>query len=107
MPAVKTKKSTKRTSTKKYWSKNVTEHSNAMDLEKGVFKRSPRAIAQSLKRSVESSTRLKSDPFRSAMSMLNFYENRAGRNLSAQTKAKLQQAKEELRILFGKEKTTA
>ena len=86
----------------RYWSQHVTEHSNAMDLEPGVFRRSPREMARSLKRSVERSTRLKSTPFRSAMSMLTFYENRAGRNLPASRKQAIHQAKEELRKLFGR-----
>jgi hypothetical protein len=88
----------------KKWSKHVTETSNAMDLEEGVFKKSPRALAASLKRSVERSNRLKATPYRSAMSMLAFYENRAGKNLSAAQRAKLEQAKDELRALFGKKK---
>ena len=77
------------------------ETSNAMDLEKGVFlRRSPRAIALSVKRSAERSTRRKSPPFRSAMSMLTFYVNRGGKNLDAQTKARLAHAKDELRKLY-------
>jgi hypothetical protein len=84
------------------WSGYVTKHSNAMDLESSVFRRSPREIARSLKRSVERSTRLKSTPFRSAMSMLTFYENRAGRNLSLERKQAIHQAKDELRKLFGR-----
>ncbi len=87
---------------KKYWSKKVTMRSNALDLEKGVFMMSPRKMAQSLKRSAEQSTRRKSSPFRSAMSMLTFYQNRAGSKLSPETKEKLQKAKEELRRLFGR-----
>jgi hypothetical protein len=82
------------------WSNRVMETSNALDLEEGVFTRTPRQIALSLKRSAESSTRRKTTPFRSAMSMLNFYQNRAGRNLSAAKKAELQQAKVELRKLY-------
>ncbi len=76
------KKAAKR-STKKRWSKKVTETSDAMTLKDGVFKQTPRAIALSIRRSAERSTRKKSTPFRSAMSMLTFYENRAGKNLSA------------------------
>jgi Protein of unknown function (DUF3175) len=68
---------------KKRWSQKVTEKSDAMTLENGVFKKTPRAIALSLKRSADRSNRRKSSPFRSAMSMLTFYENRAGKNLSA------------------------
>ena len=77
--------------------------SDALDLEKGVFRRrSARAIASSLKRSAERSTRRKSAPFRSAMSMLVFYENRGGRKLSAAQRRKLEAAKRELRRLYGK-----
>jgi hypothetical protein len=81
----------------------VTRESDALDLKKGVFsKRSPKAIARTLKRSAERSHRRKSDPYRSAMSMLTFYINRAGRNLPAGRKKVLQQAKEELRKEFGR-----
>jgi hypothetical protein len=77
------------------------ETSDALDLEPDVFKKTdPRAIARSLKRSAEQSTRRKSDPFRSAMSMLTFYVNRAGKNLGARQKAVLEDAKDELRRLF-------
>lgn len=87
----------------KRWSKKVTETSDAMTLDKGVFKKkSPHAIALSLKRSAERSDRRKSAPFRSAMSMLTFYINRGGRKLSAQEKKKLSQAKDELRELYGR-----
>ena len=65
-------------------------------------KRSPKAIALSLKRSAERSRRRKSDPYRSAMSMLTFYINRAGKNLPAARKRTLQKAKDELREAFGK-----
>jgi len=86
---------------KKYWSGRVTKESNALDLEGGVFKlSSPRKIALSLKRSAESSSRRKADPFRSAMSMLNFYINRAGKNLPLRRKRILDRAKSELRMLF-------
>ena len=88
--------------TKKRWSKKVTETSDAMTLDKGVFKKSPHAIALSLKRSAERSRRRKSTPFRSAMSMLTFYVNRGGKNLSAAQKKKLSQVKDELRELYGK-----
>lgn len=85
------------------WSQRVTETSNALDLEKGVFTRdSPRDIARSLKRSADRSRRRKSDPFRSAMAMLVFYINRAGRGLSKTRRAKLEAAKDELRALYGK-----
>jgi hypothetical protein len=86
------------------WSRQVTERSDALTLEKGVFtKPSARQIAQSLKRSAERSRRRKSDPYRSAMSMLTFYLNRAGRNLPASRKKKLSRAKEELRVLYGRD----
>jgi hypothetical protein len=82
----------------------VTENSNALDLEPNVFtKESPRGIAQSLKRSAEQSKRRKSDPYRSAMSMLTFYINRAGKNLSATQKKKLEAAKGELRSRFDRD----
>ncbi|HTT46543.1 MAG TPA: DUF3175 domain-containing protein [Pseudolabrys sp.] len=87
----------------KQWSQRVTEESDALTLEKGVFtKRTPRAIALSLKRSAERSRRRKSAPYRSAMSMLTFYINRAGKGLSAAQKKKLQKTKGELRNLYGK-----
>jgi hypothetical protein len=93
------------TKTRKRWSRRVTETSNALDLEGGVFaKKDPRAIARSLKRSAERSHRRKSDPYRSAMSMLTFYINRAGKNLPKQRRARLEKAKDELRKLYGKEK---
>jgi hypothetical protein len=85
------------------WSKRVTEESNALDLEKGVFTRTPRQIALSLKRSAERSDRRKSSPFRSAMSMLTFYQNRAGTNLSKSQIKTLDAAKDELRKLYGRE----
>ncbi|MEI9805468.1 MAG: DUF3175 domain-containing protein [Pseudolabrys sp.] len=89
--------------TKKRWSQNVTEHSDALTLDRGVFsKSSPQAIAQSLKRSAERSHRRKSSPYRSAMSMLTFYINRGGKGLSAARKRKLEKAKDELRALYGK-----
>ena len=85
------------------WSQRVTTHSDAMDLQAGVFKlKTPRAIANSLKRSSQSSNRRKSSPFRSAMSMLNFEINRAGKNLSAERIRVLNQAKAELRKVFGR-----
>ena len=84
------------------WSRRVTEQSNALDLERGVFTRSAKQMARSLKRSAERSSRRKSSPFRSAMSMLTFYENRAGRNLSAARRRVLLQAKAELRKLFAR-----
>ncbi|HEX8107957.1 MAG TPA: DUF3175 domain-containing protein [Kofleriaceae bacterium] len=84
------------------WSKAVTEHSDALDLEPGVFKGSPAQIARSLQRSAERSTRRKASPFRSALSMLVFYENRAGKNLPASRRRVLDQAKDELRKLYGR-----
>jgi len=88
----------------KRWSGRVTRTSNALDLDAGVFKlQSPRAIARSLKRSADKSSRRKSDPYRSAMSMLVFYINRAGKNLSATQKRRLEAAKDELRDLYGKD----
>jgi hypothetical protein len=85
------------------WSQRVTRTSNALDLESGVFrKRSPRAIARSLARSAEASARRKAPPFRSAMSMLTFYINRAGRTLSARDRNTLMHAKQELRKLYGR-----
>ena len=89
---------------RKKWSKKVAETSNAMDLERGVFKGDdPKKIAQSLKRSAKQSHRRKAGPFQSAMSMLNFYINRGGENLSASKKKVLEEAKDELRKLFGRE----
>ncbi len=91
------------TSKRKRWSRRVTETSNALDLEKGVFAQNdPRRIARSLKRSAEQSRRRKSDSFRSAMSMLTFYINRAGRNLPKARRARLEAAKDELRELYGR-----
>jgi hypothetical protein len=85
------------------WSQRVTETSNALDLEEGVFSwDDPRRIAVSLKSSADSSSRRKTSPFRSAMSMLNFYINRAGRNLPRRQRQILDRAKEELRKLYGK-----
>jgi hypothetical protein len=89
----------------KRWSQDVTQHSNALDLEQGVFTlHHPKEIAASLKRSAEESTRRKSDPFRSAMSMLTFYINRAGKSLKKTDRERLEKAKVELRKAFGKEK---
>src|SRR5436853_3048494 len=91
------------TSKRKRWSQRVTQTSNALDLDQGVFsKDDPRSIARSLKRSADRSTRRKSDPFRSAMSMLTFYINRAGKQLSKARRKRLEAAKEELRDLYGK-----
>jgi hypothetical protein len=85
----------------KRWSAQVMATSNALDLEKDVFKRAdPKAIARSLKRSAERSERRKAEPFRSAMSMLTFYINRAGHNLPKKQRTVLEKAKDELRIAF-------
>ena len=85
------------------WSQRVTATSNALDLEPGVFTLDdPGAIARSLKRSAERSRRRKADPFRSAMSMLSFYINRAGSELPAAQRRHLEAAKDELRALFGR-----
>ena len=96
--AVKAKKKTKR------WSAKVTKESDALTLEQGIFKsKGPDKIAASLKRSAEHSQRRKASPFQSAMSMLNFYENRAGRNLSKRQRTPLEKAKNKLRKLFGQD----
>ena len=88
---------------RKYWSKEVTEHSNALDLESSVFTMDdPKAIARSLKRSAERSTRRKTSPYRSAMSMLTFYINRAGKNLPEKQLKILEAAKDELRAAYGR-----
>jgi hypothetical protein len=84
------------------WSAHVTKESDALTLEDKVFKGTPSQIAKSLKRSAERSRRRKSSPYRSAMSMLTFYINRAGRNLSATQRKKLEAAKAKLREEFGK-----
>jgi len=85
------------------WSQDVTEHSHALDLERDVFTRDdPKSIALSLKRSAEHSERRKGSPFQSAMSILTFYINRAGKDLPAKQKMVLEKAKEELRAAFGR-----
>jgi hypothetical protein len=97
------KKKTARKRSSRKWSKKVNETSNAMDFKKGVFTSdSPKKIAASVKRSAEKSKRKKAGPFQSAMSMLNFYQNRGGKNLSTGKKKELMKAKKELRKLFGK-----
>ena len=89
----------------KKWSHEKTEHCDPLDLEEGVFKKDdPKEIAQSLKRSAEHSKRRKGTLLQSSMSMLTFYINRAGGNLSAKERSKLERAKDELRALFDKEK---
>ena len=96
------KKHKKKKRKSKRWSGRVTRESDALTLEKGVFtKRTPRAVALSLKRSADRSRR-KSNSYRSAMSMLTFYINRGGKGLSAGQKKKLEKAKAELRELYGK-----
>lgn len=90
-------------SVKKNWSQEVSKHSFALDLEEGVFTwKDPKRIALSLKESAENSIRRKTSPFQSAMSMLNFYVNRAGKNLKPDRKRILEKAKTELRKLFQK-----
>ena len=85
------------------WTQHVMKTSNALDLEPKVFTQDdPRSIARSLKRSAERSNRRKSEPFRSAMSMLNFYINRAGKKLPKERLKHLEAAKDELRALYGK-----
>lgn len=96
------KRNRSKKSTRK-WSRSVTETSDALDLKKGVFTYDdPAKIARSLKRSAMKSRRKKGTPYQSAMSMLNFYINRAGHNLPEKQKEVLEQAKEELRKVFGK-----
>ena len=85
------------------WSQQVTRKSDALDLEKGVFSlKDPAEIARSLKASAEQSERRKADPYRSAMSMLTFYINRAGSQLSDSQRDRLEQAKDELRELYDR-----
>ena len=95
------RKSTRSGSRGRRWSARVTRKSDALDLERGVFaKRDPKRIAASLKRSAERSRRRKADPYRSALSMLTFYINRAGKNLPASRRKTLERAKGELRKQF-------
>jgi hypothetical protein len=95
---------TRRRNATRYWSGRVTRESDALDLEGGVFKlKDPRRIAASLKRSAERSHRRKAEPYRSALSMLVFYINRAGKNLPARRRRTLEQAKVELRKQFGRD----
>lgn len=106
--AARKKKKVKKTkkkagATTRKWSARVTRESDALDLKKGIFAQNdPKKIARSLKRSAEQSHRRKSSPYRSAMSMLTFYINRAGKDLPAARKRKLEKAKDELRALFDK-----
>ena len=100
----RTKSKAKKKAGPKRWSQRVTEESHALVLEEGVFTLdSPHAIAASLKRSADESTQRKADPYRSAMSMLVFYINRAGKGLPKTRKAKLERAMDELRALYGKD----
>ncbi len=88
--------------TTKRWSARVTEKSDALNLDRGVFTwKDPKRIAASLRHSAQRSRRRKADPYRSALSMLTFYINRAGKNLSAAQRKTLQRAKGELRRQFG------
>jgi len=96
-------KSANKPSQARRWSARVTKHSNALDLRPKVFRSSnPRQVALSLKRSAERSNRRKGTPYQSAMSMLNFYINRAGKNLPKKQKRVLEKAKDELRDVFGR-----
>ena len=107
-----TKARRKRTSRRAYagtpprgasWSAAVTRGSNALDLEPGVFRMAPLEMARSLKRSADRGRRRKAPPFRSAMSMLVFFQNRAGRSLSAERRRAIERAKVELRRIYGRE----
>lgn len=92
----------------KYWSSAVTRNSNALDLERAVFsKDDPKAVARSLKRSADKSQRRKAEPFRSAMSMLAFYINHAGKNLPKSRLRILERAKDELRDLYRRSRRGA
>lgn len=87
----------------KKWSAKVTRESHALILDEGVFTwKDPKKIARSLKKSADTSKQRKSPPFRSAMSMLVFYINRAGKNLDEEQKQVLERAKDELRKLYNK-----
>jgi hypothetical protein len=100
----KTASRSRRSAPEKRWSGKVTAESNALDLDRSVFTwKDPGRIARSLKRSAEHSHRRKSEPYRSAMSMLTFYINRAGDNLSVSQRRVLERAKGELRRQFGRE----
>jgi putative cell wall-binding protein len=96
-----TKRARSRRKGTRYWSSEVTRRSDALDGERGVFRqRDPRRVALSLKRSAEASTRRKGTPYQSAMSMLTFYLNRAGKNVTAKQRRVLERAKSELRAVF-------
>jgi hypothetical protein len=97
-------KTTARKASPKRWSQRVTRESDALDLKRGVFTlRDPKRIAASLKRSAERSSRRKAGAYRSALSMLTFYINRAGKTLSKTQRERLQRAKGELKRQFGRE----
>lgn len=101
LPKKNVAKGTKKAAKK--WSAKVTKHSNALDLEPHIFEsHDARLIAESLKHSAETSKRRKGTPYQSAMSMLNFYINRAGKNLEPHHKQILEKAKDELRDVFGR-----
>lgn len=101
----KKKKTNKRTSGKRKWSAHVTETSDALDVKGGIFASDdPKEIANSLKKSANKSHRRKGTPYQSAMSMLNFYINRAGKNLPEKQKDVLEKAKDELRVVFHRNK---
>ena len=101
--AASTKRRERSNSRSRYWSAEVNERSNALDLKRGIFKsNSPRQIALSLKRSAVASKRRKGTPYQSAMSMLTFYINRGGEGLSKRRKALLERAKGELRKAFDR-----
>ncbi|PYL71443.1 MAG: hypothetical protein DMF22_06735 [Verrucomicrobia bacterium] len=104
MSSTRKKSSRRREGSKnRRWSDRVTKQSNALDLESKIFKSTnPRRIALSLKRSAQASKRRKGTPYQSAMSMLNFYINRAGKSLSQKQKRVLERAKDELRDVFGR-----
>jgi putative cell wall-binding protein len=96
-------KKTKNDKSQEKWSADVTENSDALDLEQNIFEsKSAKKIAESLKKSAEQSDRRKSSPYRSAMSMLTFYINRAGKNLESDQKNVLENTKDELRKIFGR-----
>jgi hypothetical protein len=98
------KTTSRRQASPQHWSQRVTQESDALDLKRGVFKlTNPKQIAASLKRSAEQSTRRKANPYRSALSMLTFYINRAGRGLPKTQRARLERAKLELKHQFGRE----
>ncbi len=100
------RRKTARKSSPRRWSQRVTRESDALDLQRGVFQlTSAKKIAASLKRSAERSTRRKANAYRSALSMLTFYINRAGRNLPKTQRARLERAKHELKHQFGRERT--